>query len=198
LYLDKIKFFLCDGWHVLGPDWQDCKLWPCQSRSVAVTGGLETLILSGLMLLFSLLQMKMKKSSIPLGVCLLGAAIFLPSWYEPDIWNCYPAPVKCLYRAALVMVSVRWHKTLLTGKSVLEVGYCCFRPEHAFVWMNMDLGAFILKAVECFKWGSMGHPSRNMEEFCTESDVICWDLGHEVSMKYFNMCLRYCLCTVLV
>ena len=33
------------------------------------------------------------------------------------------------------------------------------------------LGLRIWKAVECFKWGLMGYPSRNMEDFVTESDL---------------------------
>ena len=32
-------------------------------------------------------------------------------------------------------------------------------------------------AVECFKWGLMGHPSRNMEDFVAESDLNCADLA---------------------
>jgi hypothetical protein len=38
------------------------------------------------------------------------------------------------------------------------------------------LGFWIWKAVECFKWGLMGYPSRNMEDFVTESDWNCADL----------------------
>ena len=30
---------------------------------------------------------------------------------------------------------------------------------------------WIWKAVECFKWGIMGHPSRNVEDFVTEYDL---------------------------
>ena len=40
------------------------------------------------------------------------------------------------------------------------------------------------KAVECFKWGLMGYPSRNMEDSVTEST----DLAQEDSMeKNFRM-----------
>ena len=35
--------------------------------------------------------------------------------------------------------------------------------------------------VECFKWGLMGHPGRNMESFVAESDLNCSDLAQEVS-----------------
>jgi hypothetical protein len=43
-------------------------------------------------------------------------------------------------------------------------------------------GLWIWKAVECFKWGLMGYPSRNMEDFVTESDLKCADLAQEVSV----------------
>jgi hypothetical protein len=34
--------------------------------------------------------------------------------------------------------------------------------------------------VECFKWGLVGYPSKNMEDFVTESDLNCEDLVQEV------------------
>jgi hypothetical protein len=63
------------------------------------------------------------------------------------------------------------------------------------VW---TLGLWIWKAVECFKWGLVGHPSRNMEEFVTESDLNCMDLAQKVSMQNFNMCPRDCFCVILM
>ena len=39
--------------------------------------------------------------------------------------------------------------------------------------------------MECFKWGLMGHPSRNMEDFVTESDLNCEDLARELLVKNF-------------
>jgi hypothetical protein len=33
------------------------------------------------------------------------------------------------------------------------------------------LRLWIWKAVECFKWGLMGHPSGNMEDFVARSDL---------------------------
>jgi hypothetical protein len=42
-----------------------------------------------------------------------------------------------IIRVALVMVSVHSSKTL-RQKLVLGVGYSCERPNHAFVWNNVD------------------------------------------------------------
>ena len=52
--------------------------------------------------------------------------------------------------------------------------------------------------MECFKWGLMGYPSRNMEDFVTESDLNCADLAQEVSVENFNMWPRDCFCGILV
>ena len=53
--------------------------------------------------------------------------------------------------------------------------------------------------MECFKWGLTGHPSRNMEEFIAESDLICADLAQEVSVENnFSMWPRDCFCGILV
>ena len=47
--------------------------------------------------------------------------------------------------------------------------------------------------MECFKWGLMDHPSRNMEDFVSESDLKCADLAQEVSVeKNFSMWHRDC------
>jgi hypothetical protein len=53
-------------------------------------------------------------------------------------------------------------------------------------------GLWIWKAVECFKWGLMGHPSGNMEDFITESDLNCADLAQEVSEENFNVWSKNC------
>jgi hypothetical protein len=61
------------------------------------------------------------------------------------------------------------------------------------------LELWIWKAVECFKWGLMGYPSRNMEDFVAESNLNCTDLGQEVSEeKNFSMWPRDCFCGILV
>ena len=60
------------------------------------------------------------------------------------------------------------------------------------------LGLRIWKAVECFKWGLMGHPSRNMEDFVAGSDLNCVDLAQEISKeKNFRMCHKDCFCGIL-
>jgi hypothetical protein len=61
------------------------------------------------------------------------------------------------------------------------------------------LGLWIWKAVECFKWGLMGHPSRNMEDFVTVSDLNYVVLAQEVSEeKNFRLWHRDCFCGILV
>ena len=61
------------------------------------------------------------------------------------------------------------------------------------------LGLCIWKAVECFKWGLMGHPSRNMEDFVAGSNLNCVDLAQEVSKeKNFRMWHKDCFCGILV
>jgi hypothetical protein len=42
--------------------------------------------------------------------------------------------------------------------------------------------------VECFKWGLMGHPSRNMEDFITENGLNCADLAQEGSVEKNFIC----------
>ena len=37
--------------------------------------------------------------------------------------------------------------------------------------------------MECFKWGLMGHPSRNMEDFVAGSNLNCVDLAQEISKE---------------
>jgi hypothetical protein len=47
--------------------------------------------------------------------------------------------------------------------------------------------------MKCFKWGLMGYPSRNMEEFVAESNLKCADLAQAVSVeKNFSMWPRDC------
>ena len=53
--------------------------------------------------------------------------------------------------------------------------------------------------MECFKWGLMGHPSRNIEDFVAGSNLNCVDLAQEVSVnKNFKMWPRDCFCAILV
>jgi hypothetical protein len=54
-----------------------------------------------------------------------------------------------------------------------------------------ELGTLIWKAVECFKWGLIDYPSRNMEDFVVECDLSCADQAQQVSVeKNFSMWLR--------
>jgi hypothetical protein len=58
----------------------------------------------------------------------------------------------------------------------------------------------LLKTVECFKWGLVGHTSRNMEDHCgTEGNFNCGGLAQQVSEeKNFSMWHRDCSCDNLV
>ena len=60
------------------------------------------------------------------------------------------------------------------------------------------LGLWIWKAVECFKRGLMGHPSRNMEDFVAGSNLNCVDLAQEISKENFRMWHKDCFCGILV
>jgi hypothetical protein len=52
--------------------------------------------------------------------------------------------------------------------------------------------------VECFKWGLMGHPSRNMKDFVAGNNLNCVDLAQEISKKNFSMWHKDCFCGILV
>ena len=53
--------------------------------------------------------------------------------------------------------------------------------------------------MECFKWGLMGHPSRNMEDFVAGSDLNCVDLAQEISKeKNFRMWHKDCFSGILM
>ena len=46
------------------------------------------------------------------------------------------------------------------------------------------MGLWIWKAIECFKWGLIDHPSRNREDNGAEGDVNCVGLlAQEISME---------------
>ena len=60
------------------------------------------------------------------------------------------------------------------------------------------LGLWIWKAGECFKWGLMGYPSRNKEDFVAGSNLNCDDLAQEISKKNFRMWHKDCFCGILV
>ena len=45
--------------------------------------------------------------------------------------------------------------------------------------------------------GLMGYPSKNMEDFVTESDLKCANLDQSVSVENFSMWPRDCFCSIL-
>ena len=50
--------------------------------------------------------------------------------------------------------------------------------------------------MECFKWGLMGHPCRNIEDTGVRGDLNCADLAQYVSLERISVCdleivLRY-------
>ena len=51
-------------------------------------------------------------------------------------------------------------------------------------------GRWIWKAVECFKWGLMGHPSRNMENIGAEGDLNSRTLAQRFWRRRI---LEYCI-----
>jgi hypothetical protein len=69
-----------------------------------------------------------------------------------------------------------------------------FLFEKMWIW-----GLWIWKAVECFKWGLIGHPSRNMKDFDARNNLNCVDLAQEISKeKNFRMWHKDCFCDILV
>jgi hypothetical protein len=99
-------------------------------------------------------------------------------------------------RHAVVMVSVNSSKTL-RQKLVSGVRYYCDRLtmllfERMWIW-----GLWIWNTVECFKWGLMGHPSRNMEDFVAVSNLNCVDLAQEIT-KEKNFLFLFCFFCLFV
>ena len=53
--------------------------------------------------------------------------------------------------------------------------------------------------MECFKWGLMGHPSRDINDFVSESYLNCSDLAQESSVeKNFIMWPTDCFSGILM
>jgi hypothetical protein len=63
------------------------------------------------------------------------------------------------------------------------VGGCYDRFNYNFGWKNVDFRFYILKEVECFKCGLIGHPCQNMEQFVAESDFNPGSLDLNISEK---------------
>ena len=75
-------------------------------------------------------------------------------------------------RLALVMVSVHSSKTEVGtrdwGIAVIRVLLTMILLRRMWICK-----LWIWKTVECFKWGLMGHPSKNMEDFVVGSNLNC-------------------------
>jgi hypothetical protein len=60
-------------------------------------------------------------------------------------------------------------------------------------------GLCIWKAMECFKWGLMGHPRGNMKDFIAGSNLNGVDLDQDISKeKNFRMWYKDCFYGILV
>jgi hypothetical protein len=57
------------------------------------------------------------------------------------------------------------------------------------------LGLWILKAVECFKWGLLVHHSRNMEDFVAECALNCLKLRNLPASTSQVLGLKACATT---
>ena len=56
---------------------------------------------------------------------------------------------------------------------------------------------WIWNSVECFKWGLMGHPSRNMEDGGAEGDLNCVGLlAQKFQWKRMLVSSAYCFCDI--
>jgi hypothetical protein len=77
------------------------------------------------------------------------------------------------------MVSVHSTKTLIKTKVEKPViGLTMFLFGRMYIW-----GLWIWKALECFKWGLMGYPRRNMEDNGAGNGLNCANLAQEVSVE---------------
>jgi hypothetical protein len=65
----------------------------------------------------------------------------------------------------------------------------------AVVGLTMLLlrGMWIRKAVECFKWGLMGHPRKNMEDSGAEGDLNCGVWFKRFQRRILVCCLEVIL-----
>jgi hypothetical protein len=61
---------------------------------------------------------------------------------------------------------------------IAVIGLTMLLFERMWIW-----GLCIWKAMECFKWGLMDHPSRNMEDLVAGSHLNCVDLAQEISKE---------------
>jgi hypothetical protein len=77
-------------------------------------------------------------------------------------------------RIAVVIVSLHSNRISKIDKSCYQgLGYSCDRPEHVFVWRIVYFKFWIRKVAEHFKWGLVGHHSRNKETSSAGRDLDC-------------------------
>ena len=69
------------------------------------------------------------------------------------------------------------------GFALIGLTMLCFKE---CIW-----GFWIWKVVDCFKWGLMGYPSRNIKDFVTESDLNCAYLAQEMTVCGLETVLWY-------
>ena len=99
-------------------------------------------------------------------------------------------------RVALVMVSLHSNKTQTKTEvstkdwSIPMIGLTMLLFGRMWV-----LGLWIRKAAECFKWGLVGHSSRNTKDNDTEGDLTVWAWVKSFQRKGILVC---CLEIVLV
>jgi hypothetical protein len=63
--------------------------------------------------------------------------------------------------------------------------------ERMWIW-----GLWIWNTVECFKWGLISHPSKNMEDFVAGNNLNCVDLAQEISKENnIRMWHKHCFCS---
>ena len=78
--------------------------------------------------------------------------------------------------------------------SIAVIGLSMLSSGRMWIW-----GLWIWKAVECFKWGLMGHPRKNMEDFVTEWFELCRPGPRGFNGKlFFDRWPRDCFCGILM
>jgi hypothetical protein len=97
-------------------------------------------------------------------------------------------------RLALIMVSVHSSKTpTKTEVTTRDWGIAVIGLTMLLFERMWILELWIWKAVECFKWGLMGHPSRNMEDLVARRYLNSIDLAQVISKeKNFRMWYKDC------
>ena len=71
----------------------------------------------------------------------------------------------------MVMTYLHNSKNPKTKVSAIH-GYYCDRPDHIFVWRNLDLVLWVWKEAECLKCYLIDHMGREMEASGAEYDLV--------------------------